>query len=178
MIGAGDVGKTLVESQEIDIIAFTGSVGVGRKIAVNCAEQLKPVILELGGKDPLIVLKDANLKRAAGAAVWSGFHNAGQTCISVERVYVEEYVADEFIRLVNEMTQSIVAGHNQDSSDYGSMTTVPQFEKVKTHIEDAREKGAQIFSGEYSPSNGGHFLPPTVVTDAVSYTHLTLPTKA
>ena len=166
VIGAGDVGKTLVESQKTDIIAFTGSVGVGRKIAVSCAEQLKPVILELGGKDPLIVLKDANLKRAAGAAVWSGFHNAGQTCISVERVYVEEYVADEFIRLVNEMTQSIMAGHNRDSSDYGSMTTVPQFEKVKAQIEDAREKGAQIFSGEYSPSPGGHFLPPTVVTDA------------
>lgn len=165
IVGAAEVGRTLVESPMTDMIAFTGSIGVGRKIAVSCAEQLKPVILELGGKDPLIVLKDANLKRAAGAAVWSGFHNAGQTCISVERVYVEEAVADEFIALVTAMAESVSSGGGPDDSDYGSMTTAPQFEKVKAQIMDARLKGASFMTGGKAVSDGGHLLPPTIVTD-------------
>ncbi|MEE2876630.1 MAG: aldehyde dehydrogenase family protein [Candidatus Neomarinimicrobiota bacterium] len=165
VIGAGEVGKTLVESSGTDLIAFTGSINVGRKIAVSCAEQLKPVILELGGKDPLIVLRDANLKRAAGAAVWSGFHNAGQTCISVERVYVEEPVADEFIQLVTEMTEAVITGDDQSVSDFGSMTTETQFGKVMAQLDDARSKGANVLS-QTEPQHEGMFIQPIIVTDA------------
>ncbi len=171
VIGGGETGRSLVESSGTDLIAFTGSVGVGRKIAISCAEQLKPVILELGGKDPLIVLKDANLKRAAGAAVWSGFHNAGQTCISVERVYVEEAVAEDFTKLVTEMTDDVTTGDDRSISDFGSMTTETQFGKVSAMLDDARGKGATVLSGSESPRDG-LFVRPTIVTDAEGGTEL------
>ncbi|MFQ6613658.1 MAG: aldehyde dehydrogenase family protein, partial [Fidelibacterota bacterium] len=102
--GYSSVGSQIVDSPDVDLICFTGSVSVGRKIARRCGELLKPVILELGGNDPLIVLEDANLERAAAAAVWGGFTNAGQTCISVERVIVVESVAEKFIELLKEKT--------------------------------------------------------------------------
>ena len=95
--GFGDTGAAMVESPMIDIICFTGSVKVGRVIAETCGKKLKPSILELGGSDPMIVLEDANLDRAISAAIWGGFSNCGQTCISVERIYVLDSIADLFI---------------------------------------------------------------------------------
>ena len=163
--GDGKVGRSLIESSSTDLIAFTGSIEVGRKIAVSCAERLKPALLELGGKDPMIVLKDANLKRAASAAVWSGFHNAGQTCISVERIYVEEPVADDFIKLVKNLTESISYGKDRDLSDFGSMTTKTQFEKVSALLQDAMEKGADLHQYNGNVSNDDLFIKPIVVTD-------------
>ena len=93
--GMGETGSALVD--EVDFVQFTGSDRTGRKVMARAAETLTPVSLELGGKDPMIVLRDANIERAANAATWGGFQNSGQTCMSVERIYVEEPVYDEFV---------------------------------------------------------------------------------
>src|SRR4051812_9976769 len=93
--GGGETGAALVD--ESDMIMFTGSTKTGKKVMARAAETLTPVSLELGGKDPMIVLRDADLERAANAAVYNGYANGGQICISVERVYVEEPAYDEFV---------------------------------------------------------------------------------
>jgi succinate-semialdehyde dehydrogenase/glutarate-semialdehyde dehydrogenase len=166
VIGGGDLGEAIVASPDTDLICFIGSVKVGKLIGVACAEQMKPVILELGGKDPLIVLADANIERAARAAVWGGFHNAGQTCISVERVYVEEAVADQFIERVSQLAIETQMGSQQSTCDLGSMTTNPQAAKVLAQIADARKRGANIMvGGQELPNREGHFIQPTVVVD-------------
>ena len=166
VFGAGEVGRQIVNSPETKLICFIGSVEVGRKIAVACAEQLKPVILELGGKDPVIVLEDADLERAARAVVWGGFHNAGQTCISVERVYVEESVAGPFIERVTELSHNVRWGPGETKRDIGSMTTDRQAEKVRLQILDAKKKGAKILLGEGDDSkSNGLYIQPTVVVD-------------
>ncbi len=166
VIGGGDVGEAVVSSPDTDLICFIGSVKVGKQIGIACAEQMKPVILELGGKDPLIVLADANIERAARAAVWGGFHNAGQTCISVERVYVEEPVADQFIERVSQLARETEVGAQRSVCDLGSMTTDPQAAKVLAQISDARKRGANIVvGGRELPHSEGHFIQPTVVVD-------------
>src|SRR4051812_11639335 len=100
--GGGETGAALVDNA--DMVMFTGSTRTGRKVMARAAETLTPVSLELGGKDPMIVLKDADLERAANSAVWNGYANGGQVCISVERVYVEEPVYDEFVQKIVEKT--------------------------------------------------------------------------
>ena len=162
--GYGDIGAELVKNSQTDMICFTGSVEVGKKIASACADNLKPVVLELGGKDPMIVLEDANLKRAAGAAVWGGFSNCGQTCISVERIYVVENVADEFINLVKTMTDSLTTGHDKDLDDIGALVNKQQQEKVLGQIKEAMVSGAKTFSGGEDLSTlGGYFIKPVVL---------------
>ena len=124
--GYGETGVALVD--EADMISFTGSIRTGKAVAERAARRLIPVSLELGGKDPMIVLKDADIERAANAAVWGAFTNSGQVCISVERVYVEESIADEFTRRVVEKTrvmrQGIDAGEAATNNrvDVGAMT--------------------------------------------------------
>lgn len=165
-IGTGEVGQQIVGSPETDMICFTGSVGVGRKIAVACAEKLKPVILEMGGKDPMYVADDADLDRAANAAVWGGFSNAGQTCIAIERVYVDEKVADDFIEKVTALTENITYGPNGSTCDMGSLSTEMQKDIVLSHIRDAVEKGAKVLTGgELDESLNGYFIKPTVLVD-------------
>lgn len=165
-IGAGETGKTVVNSSRVKLVCFTGSVEVGRRIAVACAEQLKPVILELGGKDPLIVLEDANLERAARAAVWGGLHNAGQTCISVERVYVEESVAEQFIERVVALAKSVRWKHDESNPDVGCMMNERQLNAVMAQLTDARQKGARILVGnEHASGSDGLYLKPSVVVD-------------
>ena len=162
--GLGDVGASIVDNQKIDMICFTGSVEVGRKIALACANKLKPVILELGGKDPMIVLEDANLERAAGAAVWGGFSNSGQTCISTERVYVVEDVADRFINLVKKKTEELSTGPDKTASDIGALINEQQQKRVLDHIKEAVANGAKILSGGKDLSElGGYFIKPTVL---------------
>ena len=102
---------------EADMIAFTGSVNTGKRIAERAAIRLIPVSLELGGKDPMIVCRDADIERAANAAVWGAFTNSGQVCISVERVYVEETIADEFTKRVVEKTRALRQGIDEACSD-------------------------------------------------------------
>lgn len=162
--GYGEIGAAIVDSSKTDMICFTGSVEVGRKIGVACAEKLKPVVLELGGKDPMIILEDANLERAAGAAVWGGFSNCGQTCISTERIYVAEKVADEFIELVKAKTEELSTGPDKVEGEIGALVSEIQHEKVMAHINQAVESGADVVSGGEDLSElGGYFIKPTVL---------------
>jgi acyl-CoA reductase-like NAD-dependent aldehyde dehydrogenase len=166
--GYGETGGVLVD--EADMIAFTGSVRTGQAVAARAARRLVPVSLELGGKDPMIVLRDADLERAANAAVWGAFTNSGQVCISIERVYVEDAIADEFTRRVVEKTRALRQGADSSDSDkridVGAMTFPKQVEVVEYHIADARARGAQILIGGRRNQNlEGHYFEPTVLTN-------------
>lgn len=168
--GFGETGEALVD--EADMIGFTGSVHTGKKVAERAARRLVPVSLELGGKDPMIVLRDADLERASAAAVWGAFMNSGQVCISVERVYVEATVAEEFTRRVVEKTAQLRQGSDVDCRDseervdVGAMTFPRQIEKVEQHLEDARARGATVLTGgKRMPGQRGLFFEPTVLTN-------------
>lgn len=164
--GYGETGGALVD--ESDMIAFTGSVRTGQAVAARAARRLIPVSLELGGKDPLIVLRDADLERAANAAVWGAFTNSGQVCISVERVYVEDAIADEFTRRVVEKTRALRQGADSGRDrriDVGAMTFPKQIEIVEDQIADATARGAQILvGGRRKPDLEGRYFEPTVLT--------------
>lgn len=158
--GRGETGNALVTGG-VGKVAFTGSVATGRKVMAAAAEHLVPVLLELGGKDPLVVCDDADLDRAANAAVWGAFFNAGQTCISVERVYATEAVYDEFVEKVVARAKKVEVGR-----DIGSMTFPPQLEKVEAHLADAIAKGARVLVGGKRPQGAaGLQFEPTVVVD-------------
>ncbi len=144
--GDGELGAELVK-QNPDYIFFTGSVRTGKIIQQEAAKRLIPTTLELGGKDPMIVCADANLKRAAKAAVWGGFTNSGQVCMAVERVYVEKNVHQEFTDLVVQEVTKLNQG-SDPNSDLGAMTTPMQVEIVKEHVEDALAKGARLLTGK------------------------------
>jgi acyl-CoA reductase-like NAD-dependent aldehyde dehydrogenase len=162
--GAGPTAEALVD--RVDMVQFTGSTATGRKVAVRAAERLIPCSLELGGKDPMLVLADADLRRAANAAVYYGMQNAGQTCISVERVYVEDAVHDAFARLVTERAQALRQGDpggGPGTVDVGAMTTPAQLGVVREHVRDALAKGATALTGGDA---SGPFFAPTVLTGA------------
>ncbi len=145
--GAGETGAALVEAAP-DKIAFTGSVATGRKIAEAAARNLTSVVLELGGKDPMIVLADADLEAAANAAVWGAFCNAGQNCASVERLYVHESVAEELTRRIVEKTGKLKLGPGSDPDvSVGPMSSERQIRIVERHVDDFREAGAVILTG-------------------------------
>jgi succinate-semialdehyde dehydrogenase / glutarate-semialdehyde dehydrogenase len=166
--GYGETGGILVD--EADMIAFTGSVRTGQAVAARAARRLIPVSLELGGKDPMIVLRDADLERAANAAVWGAFTNSGQVCISVERVYVEDAVADEFTRRVVGKTRALRQGADSIGDerrfDVGAMTFPKQIEVVEEQIADARARGAQVLIGGRRNQNlAGRYFEPTVIVN-------------
>src|SRR5262245_2555683 len=166
--GYGETGGALVD--EADMIAFTGSARTGKAVAERAAKRLVPVSLELGGKDPMIVLRDADIERAANAAVWGAFTNSGQVCISVERVYVEDAVADDFTRRVVEKTRALRQGadvsETEDRVDVGAMTFPKQVEIVEDHVNDAKARGAQILAGgRRNPNLPGRYFEPTVLSD-------------
>jgi acyl-CoA reductase-like NAD-dependent aldehyde dehydrogenase len=164
--GTGDTGGALVD--EVDYIHFTGSDRTGRIVMKRAADTLTPVSLELGGKDAAIVLRDADLERAANATTYGGFANTGQICMSLERVYVEEPVYDEFLAKLSERVRSLRQG--TDGRDYGAdqgaMTSPAQAEIVADHVEDARAKGARILTGGKRREGPGDWYEPTVVADA------------
>ena len=163
--GRGETGRALIG--EVDMIMFTGSTRTGRKVAVEAAERLIPCALELGGKDALIVLKDADLERAANVAAFYSMQNGGQTCISLERAYVEEPVYDEFVAKVTEKVRAIRQGvpSGPASVDVGSMTFPPQVDIVERHVNDAVAKGAKVLTGGHRGSGPGYFFEPTVLVD-------------
>jgi len=163
--GAKEVGQALIDNQP-DYIFFTGSVATGKVIAEQAAKHLIPVTLELGGKDPMIVCHDANLERAAKGAVWGGFTNSGQVCMSVERLYVDERVYDVFVQLVKREVEKLMQGTNIND-DIGSMTFKKQIEIVKEHVTDALTNGAKLVTGNPPEKwqEGSHFLQPIVLTD-------------
>jgi acyl-CoA reductase-like NAD-dependent aldehyde dehydrogenase len=165
--GDGRTGAALVEAAP-DKIMFTGSVATGKKIAVEAAKNLTSVVLELGGKDPMIVFADANLELAADAAIWGAFCNAGQSCSSVERLYVQETIADKFAQMLVERTLALKqgAGTGEDIS-IGAMSSERQLKIVEEHVEHFRNEGATILTGgKRNESLGGLFYEPTVITNA------------
>jgi len=158
--GDGESGAALVNG-DIDKISFTGSVGTGKKIAAACAARLIPCSLELGGKDAMIVCSDADLERAANGAVYLSMFNSGQVCVSVERIYVVDSVADEFIKLVRQKAETVTYG---EGNDVGPLFWDRQLDIVSRHVEDARAKGATVLVGGGAGTGKGLFYPPTVVT--------------
>jgi acyl-CoA reductase-like NAD-dependent aldehyde dehydrogenase len=160
------LAQALVEDPRIGKIVFTGSVATGKRVMASAAKNLTPVVLELGGKDPAIVCRDADLDRAAKGIVWGAFVNAGQTCASVERVYVEQEVAPDFIAKVVEETKKIRLGDPARSEvDMGPMALERQRKIVEEHVEDARAHGARILTGGERPPGPGFYYPPTVLTN-------------
>ena len=145
--GLGETGQALVD--EVDMVMFTGSTATGKKVMERAARTLTPVSLELGGKDPMIVLADADLERAANAATYYSMQNGGQTCISIERAYVEAPVYDEFVqrvaRKVGELRQGVPGPVG--SVDVGAVTFEPQLEIVQRHVDAARDAGATVLVG-------------------------------
>ena len=167
--GADDQGKRLVES-DVDLIAFTGSRETGKHILRVASGGLKRVILELGGKDPMIVLESADLEKAARFAAFNSFRNAGQVCVSTERIFVPEVIAERFEALLVEATASLTQGDGLDEGvKVGPMVNVSQRSHVLTQLEAAVSEGAEVLAG----GSGHHdnFVTPTVltgVTDAMS----------
>ncbi len=156
--GDGSTGAALIE--HVDCMMFTGSTKTGKAVAKAAADRLIPCYLELGGKDPMIVLADANLDRAANAAAFYSMNNGGQVCISVERVYVEEPVYDEFVQKVTDNVRKIRQGppEGAGSVDVGAVTFPPQLEIVDGHVKDAVQKGAKVLVGGQSAPRRGTLL--------------------
>jgi acyl-CoA reductase-like NAD-dependent aldehyde dehydrogenase len=163
--GRGQTGAALVE--EVDMIMFTGSTKTGRKVGEAAARRLIPASLELGGKDPMIVLSDADLERAANFATYFSMQNAGQTCISIERVYVEEPVYDEFVAKVSEKVRALRVGKPDGfgSVEVGAITFPPQLDTIEDHVADAVDKGARVLTGGHQVPGPGRFYEPTVLVD-------------
>ena len=164
VIGAAETGEALID--HVDMIAFTGSVEVGKQVMRRAADRLIPVSLELGGKDPLIVLKDADLERASNACVWGSLMNSGQVCTSIERVYVEEPVYQTFVDKVVQKVRALRQGPSNEEVELGSMTSEDQFKKVSTQVSDALAQGAKALTGgRANPKFSGLYYEPTVLVD-------------
>jgi acyl-CoA reductase-like NAD-dependent aldehyde dehydrogenase len=163
--GFGECGGAVVD--EVDCIHFTGSAETGRKVMARAAETLTPVSLELGGKDPLIVLDDADPERAANGAAWGALANSGQICISTERVYVTEPVYDRFLAALTERVSRLRQGADRPAftHEIGAMTSPAQVEIVEDHVRDALDRGARVVSGGKRRDGAGDFFEPTILVD-------------
>lgn len=162
--GGAATGTALVD--HADMVSFTGSVEAGKSVMRRAADRLIPVSLELGGKDPLIVLKDADLERAANATVWGSLMNGGQVCTSIERVYVEEPVYQSFVDKVVAKVRALRQGPSADEVEIGSMTSAEQFKKVSAQVAQAVAAGAKALSGGQANAKlGALFYEPTVLVD-------------
>jgi succinate-semialdehyde dehydrogenase/glutarate-semialdehyde dehydrogenase len=164
VVGEGPAGAALLRSP-IDKLVFTGSVATGKRIAAASAERSLPVVLELGGKDPMLVLDDADVDVASSAAVWGAFVNAGQACLSVERCYVHRSLYESFARSCAEKTKQLHVGNGMDPhTDVGPMIQERQVRIVESHVEDAKARGARVLAGGTRlPEVGANFYAPTVL---------------
>ncbi|MGE5694199.1 MAG: aldehyde dehydrogenase family protein [Candidatus Sericytochromatia bacterium] len=160
--GAREAAETVIDVS--DFVHFTGSSATGRKVMERAARRLTPVSLELGGKDPMIVLDDADVDLAAHAAVWGGLFNAGQMCVSVERVYVLGSVYDKFVDAVVRDVKALQVGAG-DGPHFGSMIDDQQLAIVERHVADAKAKGARVLTGGERVAGPGSFYPATVLVD-------------
>ncbi len=161
--GADEQGKALVQA-DVNLIAFTGSRAAGKHILEAASKGLKRVILELGGKDPLIVLRDANLDEAATFAVQNSFRNAGQVCVSTERIYVDQEIAKDFEQRVATLTQQLKVGAgSEEGVEIGPMINATQREHVLSQLDDAVARGARVVAG--GEGHHGNFVMPTVLTE-------------
>lgn len=162
--GDGITGRAVIGN--VDYVQFTGSTATGRKVAVACADRLIPYSLELGGKDPALVLADADLERAANGIAWGGMANSGQICVSIERVYVEAPVYDEFVAKLTEKVRKLRQGKDERkfSFDVGALANAKQRDKVQRHVDEAVAAGARVLTGG-KPTGQGTFFEPTVLVD-------------
>lgn len=161
--GDGEQGQMLVES-DINMIGFTGSQAAGRDIMARAASSLKRLVMELGGNDPLIVMKDANIQAAARFGVASSFENGGQMCISTERIYVDESIAPEFEQqVVANAKQYKVGSWNMEGVNIGPIINKKQHARIIEHIKDAEEKNCRTLLG--GSDNPEYYITPTVLAD-------------
>ncbi len=162
--GGGEVGQALIDAAP-DKIMFTGSVATGRRVAEACAKQLIPSVLELGGKDAMIVLADANVDVAAGAAVWGSYTNCGQVCLSVERLFVEQAIEEKFLALCVEKTKKLRLGPGCDpATDVGPLIRPQHVQRMSDLVNDAVARGARVLcGGKPRPDLGANFFGPTVI---------------
>ena len=164
--GRGETGAALIDL--VDCVMFTGSIETGRRVAARAAERLIPTSLELGGKDAMIVLAGADLERAANAATYYAMFNAGQACISVERLYAESSIYDELTALLAEKIAALRCGEPQGpgSIDVGAITDEHQLATIEAHVSDAVAKGARVLAGGRRVPGPGLFYEPTLLVDA------------
>src|SRR4051812_22598260 len=162
--GLGATGAALVHS-EIDKLVFTGSIATGKRIAQEAASRLLPVVLELGGKDPMLVLDDADIDVASSGAVWGAFVNAGQACLSVERCYVARKLHDAFLDACVNKTKQLRVGDGLNSkTEIGPLINEKQLRTVESHVEDAISRGARLLCGGRRLSElGSNFYAPAVL---------------
>ncbi|MDT5207363.1 MAG: hypothetical protein QOD34_3999 [Mycobacterium sp.] len=160
--GARAVSEAVIDNA--DYVQFTGSCATGSKVMERAARRLTPVSLELGGKDPMLVLEDADVDLAAHAAVWGAMFNAGQTCVSVERVYVHEQVYDQFVDAVVRDVQALQVGAGE-GNNFGAMIDEQQLAVTERHVHEAVAAGARALTGGRRTDTSGSFYPPTVLVD-------------
>jgi len=166
--GSGSrVGSSLVKSK-VDRIIFTGSVAVGRKIMEMASQRLTPVTLELGGKSPMVVLEDADIKRAVKGAIWSSFVNAGQICAGVKRIYVQDKIYPQFLDLITQDVGKLKQGQGWDDPEItiGPLINEAAMKDMEAHVKKALEQGCRVvIGGKKNPDLKGYFFEPTVITD-------------
>ncbi|HNL09497.1 MAG TPA: aldehyde dehydrogenase family protein [Turneriella sp.] len=169
VIGSGGEVSTAMINGGVGKIFFTGSVPTGKKLMAQAAEKLVPLSLELGGKDPMIVLNDADLERATNGAAWAGYQNAGQSCGGVERIYVQSGVYQQFVELLAQKTRAMRHGADADFNvDMGAVTTKDQLNTIQSHLKSAIKKGAKVVAESQPAASAGklgNFMPATLVTN-------------
>jgi len=165
VIGGGAVGSALLE-QPVDGVFFTGSVGTGKKIAEAVRGRLVKLQLELGGKDPIYVCEDADIAKAAAGVADGAFYNTGQSCCSVERIYVHEEIFDRFVEAFMAEVRKFKRGDpTQDSTYIGPLTRAPQLKVLEAQVKDAVKKGAKILIGGHKGKSKGNWFEPTVLVN-------------
>jgi acyl-CoA reductase-like NAD-dependent aldehyde dehydrogenase len=170
--GAGDTGAAMID--HVDLICFTGSVATGRKVATAAAQRFIPAFLELGGKDPAIVLASADLEQATAAILWGGVVNTGQSCLSIERIYVDQSVLEPFVaQLVTKAERLQLAYPKLDSGEIGPLIAAKQADVIADQLQDAIEKGAIVHcGGTIEALGGGLWCRPTVLTQVNHSMHV------
>ncbi len=165
LLGDARAGRPLVAHKDVDLVLFTGSVETGREILEVAGRQLKKAVVELGGKDPMIVDAGVDPAWAAAEAATGSFANTGQICTSVERIYVHEAVADEFLRELVARTKALRVGDGTEpETEMGPLIDEGQREIVHRHVTQAVEAGAKLLCGGKVPEGPGFFYPPTVLS--------------
>ena len=159
-----EAGAALVKHPRVNGVTFTGSVATGRKVSVSAAATFKSTVLELGGKNPIIIFPDADLERAANHAIEGAFENSGQVCSSISRFILHQSIKDEFIERFKEKATKLTIGNGLDDHDLGPLVSKEQYDKVMQHIAAAKEKGARLCFGGGRPAHleHGYFVEPTL----------------
>lgn len=164
--GGNELGALLSGHPDVRKVSFTGSVATGKKVAQTAATDLKRVTLELGGNDPAIVLGDADPSKIAPQLFWSAFHNSGQVCTAVKRVYVPEAMFSPLVDAIAKIAREVRVGDGlEEGTQLGPVNNQMQLERVSELVKDAKQKGARIHAGGERLGRAGYFFPPTVITD-------------